>query len=161
MKKFAIQFVLIIIVIFVALMFYSGRMASMPFLSQPSSSAELTINEVKFKVELADTPDKRRRGLGGRESLATEGGMLFVFEKEDRYSFWMKGLKFSLDFIWIKGDKIVDILPNIPPPSAGQKDETLPIYQSRVAIDKVLEINAGTADRLSIKVGDTVKLSPL
>ena len=161
MKKFVIQFVLLVVVIFVALMFYTGRMANIPFLSQPAHLREVTINEVKFKVELADTPDKRRRGLGGRESLATDSGMLFVFERMDKYHFWMKGLKFPLDFIWIKGDKILDILSNVLPPSGEQTDDSLPIYSSKMEIDKVLEVNGGVVERLKIKVGDTIKLTPL
>lgn len=158
MKKFLVQFVALLIVIFVAALFFQGKITTIPFLPQSTSIRQLVINDAKIKVQIADTQAKRSQGLGGRERLASDEGMLFIFEKEDKYPFWMKGLKFPLDFVWIKGDKVVDILTNIPPPQAGQKDETLPIYQSKEPIDKALEVNAGTVDRLKIKVGDTTKL---
>lgn len=160
MKKFIIQSVLLLLVIMIGFIFFNPTRKSspeFPFLPQRTISAEVQINEAKFTVEVAKTREKRNRGLGGREKMASDAGMLFIFEKEDKYPFWMKDLKFPLDFIWIKKDKIVDILQNIPPPVPDQKDESLPIYVSREPIDKVLEINGGTAERLNIKVGDIVK----
>lgn len=158
MKKFAIQFVLLIIAIFLSILFYTGRIHSIPFLLEPAPGAEVLINDIRIKVEIADTAARRKKGLGGRERLATDGGMLFVFEREDKYPFWMKGLKFPLDFIWIKGDKVSDILQNAPNPTEGQKDEDLPIYQPTLPVDKVLEVNAGVVEKLKIKVGDTVSI---
>ena len=51
---------------------------------------------------------------------------------------------------------MVDILKNVPEPQPDQKDEDLSIYQSRIEIDKVLEVNAGMADFYEIKVGDQI-----
>ena len=161
MKKFLVQFVALIIVIAGALLFYTGSDPSLPFIFEQAKYNDLTINETKLKVEIADTQEKRSKGLGGREKLASDEGMLFIFQKVDKHSFWMKGLKFSLDFIWIKDDLVVDILPNVPPPVVGATDESLPIYQPRVEIDTVLEVNGGVVERLKIKIGDTIKLTPL
>lgn len=160
MKKFIIQAVLLLLVIGVAMFLYSSgnQQINLSFLPQPSRVATLEINGTRIKVELADTETKRSKGLGGRQSLAELEGMLFIFPKEDRYPFWMKGMNFALDFIWIRGDKIVEILPNVQPPLIGQTDSSLPIYSSSVAIDKVLEVNAGTVQKLNIKVEDMVKL---
>ncbi len=164
MKKFTIQAVLLLIVTVVGFIFFNPANKSfpeLPFLPQRTIIGEVQINDAKFSVEIAKTQEKRNKGLGGKERLASDAGMLFIFEKADKYPFWMKGLKFPLDFIWIKGDKIVDILQNIPPPSPDQKDESLSIYTSREPIDKILEINGGTAERLKIKVGDFIKLKIL
>ena len=68
----------------------------------------------------------------------------------------MKGLNFSLDFVWIKGDKVVDILQNIPYPTKDQKDSDLPIYSSSSPVDKVLELPSGAIQRFKIKVGDSI-----
>lgn len=163
MKKFLVQFVFLIIVIGLALfLFGSGGQKNfeIPFLPQKTTLTTLEINGHKFKVEVADSQSERNKGLSGREKLASDEGMLFVFDRVDKYPFWMKGLNFPLDFIWISGDKVVDILPNISPPSPGQPDESLIIYQPRVEIDKVLEINGGTAEKLGIKIGDSVKFIP-
>lgn len=119
---------------------------------------QLEVNGAKLKVEIADTQAKRSKGLGGRQNLAQDEGMLFIFPKSDKYPFWMKGLTYPLDFVWIKEDKVVDVLPNIPSPAVGQADASLPIYESRESVDKVLEAPAGTIQRLNVKVGDTIKI---
>lgn len=164
MKKFLVQFVFLTIVIAGALFFFNPtggpRNLDLPFLPQKTALATLDINGHIFKVEIADTQSKRSKGLSGRSSLPEDQGMLFVFDRADKYPFWMKELKFPLDFIWIKEDSVVDILPNVPPPAEGQTDESLPIYQPRVEIDKVLEINGGVAEKLGLKLGDTVKINP-
>lgn len=165
MKKFLIQATLLILVIGTALILYSTGESNkglyLPFLPQRAKFANLQINDTNLKVELADTPAKRSQGLGGRNSLAENEGMLFIFQRADKYPFWMKGLSFPLDFVWISDLQVVDVLQNIKPPSSGEPDSSLPIYSSKFPIDKVLEVTAGTVDRLHIKVGDIIKLIPL
>ena len=158
MKKFIIQTLLLTIVIGIGLFLFkqNTKFPDLPFLYGRSTFKQLRINDVSLKVEVADTQAKRSKGLSGRQSLASDEGMLFIFPKLDKYPFWMKGLSFPLDFIWIKENKIVDLLQNIQPPAAGQTDASLPIYQAKEDIDKVLEVAAGTAQRLNVKVGDTV-----
>lgn len=164
MKKFIAQGVGLLLVIGIALFFFSPKSPNsspnIPFVPQPVKYSNVEFNGNIIKAEVADTTEKRKQGLGGRTSLATDMGMLFIFEKPDKYPFWMKGISIPLDFIWIKGDTILDILTNVPQPATGQKDETLTIYSSKEPIDKVLEVNGGTVDRLGIKVGDTVKITP-
>lgn len=161
MKKFLVQFAALIIVIGGALLFYRGSVPSVPFMSGQTKYSELTINEIKLKVEIADTQEKRSKGLGGRVSLSQDSGMLFIFQRADKHSFWMKGLKFPLDFIWIKGDTVVDIITNAQVPALNQNDEDLHIYLPKAEVDKVLEVNAGVVETLKIKAGDTIKLTPL
>lgn len=162
MKKFVFQFTALLIMIFGAIyLSVPGIKPNFLFTTpgEKNSNKVITINNVKINVEIADTQDKRTKGLSGRDSLPADSGMLFIFPKEERYSFWMKGLKFPLDIIWIKGDNIVDILTNVKPPENGQKDETLPIFQPVVVVNKVLEVNTGTVDRLQIRVGDKLIVS--
>lgn len=162
MRKFIIQFVLLILALAVALFFYKQNpdLTKLPLLPERSVLKDLQINNAKLKVEVADTQAKRSKGLGGRPTLASGEGMLFVFQKKDKHPFWMKGLSFPLDFVWIREGKVVDLLYNVQPPAPGQTDETLSIYQSIEEVDKVLEVTAGTVQSLNIKVGDTVKLLP-
>lgn len=134
-----------------------GGILSNPSTGNTSNKGQLKVAGTVVKIERADTPEKRRQGLSGRDSLATDSGMLFIFEKSGKYSFWMKGMKFALDFIWIKDKKVVDILKSIPPLQSGQKDETLPIYQPKVEVDSVLEVNGGFTDSHGIKIGDIVE----
>lgn len=160
MKKFVIQAILLITVIMVSFFLYktNAQIPNLPFFPQGPVLKQLQINNAKLKVEIADTQAKRSKGLGGRESLATDSGMLFIFPKPGKYPFWMKGLSFPLDFVWIKGDKVVDLLEDIQPVSPEAPDASLPIYQSKEEVDKVLEVPSGTSKRLDIKIGDTVRL---
>lgn len=112
--------------------------------------------KAKIKIEVAKNNDEKAKGLGGRESLDQESGMLFVYDVKLKPRFWMKGMKIPLDFIWIDGDKVADLLENVPPPQEGQPDATLQLYSSTVDVDKVLEVNAGFISRNNIIVGDKI-----
>lgn len=146
MKKFLIQTILLLVTISAAIFFYqtNAQIPNLPFLPQMPVSKKIQINEVILNVEVADTQEKRSKGLGGKLSLASNEGMLFIFPEASKHPFWMKGLTFPLDFVWIREDKVVDLLPDIQPPSPGQTDDSLPIYQSKEDVDKVLEVSAGT-----------------
>ena len=161
MKKFIIQFIFLTIIIFIALAYATGKLpnfSSTGFIPKENKFKQVQLNDVKINIELADTSEKRKKGLSGSQSLASDSGMLFIFEKQDKYSFWMKGMKFPLDFIWIKDIKIVDIIKNAKVPDAGIKDQDLPIYVPNVPVDMVLEVTAGFVDSHKIKVGDMIEL---
>lgn len=163
MKKFTIQIIFLLLVIGISLVLFSptsgNRNIKLPFLPEQKKSADLEINSAVIKVEVADTASKRSKGLGGRQTLGENEGMLFIFDRADKYVFWMKGLSFPLDFVWIKDTKVLDIVENISPQTQGQDDASLPVYSSNEPVDKVLELNAGTVKRLNIKVGDTIKIT--
>lgn len=160
MKKFIFQAIILIIAIGGAFFLFVSnfQLNNLPFVPQPAEFKQLKINGVNLIVEVADTQAKRNKGLGGRPSLATDEGMLFIFPTVDKHLFWMKGLTFPLDFIWIRGDQVVDLMPNVQPPISGQSDASLPIYQPKKDVDKVLEASAGTIQRLNIKTGDSIKI---
>src|SRR5581483_1780979 len=142
MKQFWLQVIVLIAVSLVGIFFYSSysnlQTFSVPSLNylfntnpadltktNPSQNATQKISiadKASLNVEIADTPEKRSLGLGGRDFLATDSGMLFLFDTSTKHQFWMKGMKIPLDFIWIKGDVIVDLLPKIPPPAPGTPD---------------------------------------
>jgi uncharacterized membrane protein (UPF0127 family) len=89
--------------------------------------------------------------------------MLFDFgsETEAMPRFWMKDMRFDLDIVWIKDNKIIGIAKNIPKPAAGTADEKLPTYSPPSPIDQVLEVNAGWTDKYKIKTGDEVRYENL
>jgi uncharacterized membrane protein (UPF0127 family) len=102
-------------------------------------------------VEIAQTPETRNQGLSDRQSLGENRGMLFVFDKTGNYSFWMNKMNFNLDFVYFYDNQVVDIIKNVPYPKEG---ETPASVKSEKQFNKLLEINAGVADLLRIKVGD-------
>jgi hypothetical protein len=67
----------------------------------------------------------------------------------------MKDMKFPIDIIWISGDEVVGIDENAEP-EPGKPLSDLKIYYPPREIDSVLEVNAGTAEKYNLKVGDTV-----
>ena len=72
----------------------------------------LKSREVEFQVETVSTPEGRAKGLSERERICERCAMLFLFEKEGNYSFWMKGMRFDLDMIWIRSGRISGIKKN-------------------------------------------------
>ena len=118
----------------------------------------VSVGGASFAVEIASRPEDRTRGLSGRDSLADGAGMLFVFESGRASSFWMRGMRFALDFVWI-GDncEVVEIHADVPPPAAGADVGQLPIYSSATPARYNLEINAGEAAKRGIEAGDAVK----
>ncbi len=114
----------------------------------------LKLNNCSIRVEIADTPALRQRGLSGRKSLADNAGMLFTIERPDYHSFWMKDMKFPLDLIWILNGKIVDITPHVLPPAGPVRQLTR--YRPSSPADRVLEIKAGVAEKCGVKVGDEI-----
>ena len=118
------------------------------------------IAEVSIPVELADTDEKRVKGLSGRSSFDEKSGMLFVFDnKQITPVFWMKDMQIPLDIIWIGSGKIVKIDENVPAPVAGTPDTKLTNYSPGSPIDYVLEVNSGFSGKNKIKAGDSVDLS--
>ena len=109
------------------------------------------INGHTIRLELAVTEAEKEKGLGERDTLASDSGMLFVYDHPERYGFWMKGMRFPLDFIWINGNTVADLTQNV---STGA-----PAFAPLVPADKVLEVNTGVIDQLSIKIGDLVHFS--
>lgn len=119
--------------------------------SQNKEIKTVCINGSCFDVELAETREQRIKGLMHREALAENSGMLFIYNEEDYYSFWMKNMKFPIDIIWMDRNKeVVHMEKDVPP---CQNDEC-PNYKPSQKAMHILEIGSGVADKLNIKIGD-------
>ena len=104
-------------------------------------------------MEIADTPQKRSFGLMYRRDLPESHGMLFLFPREERLSFWMKNTPLPLDIIFINAaHTIVSIAPNTTPFS----EKPLP---SDGPAQFVLEVNGGFCQRHGVTVSDRVEFS--
>ncbi len=117
-------------------------------------TTRIKLHDQIFFVELAVTPSEKERGLGYRDNLEAGHGMLFPYDRKDQYSFWMKGMRFPIDILWMDERTVVDITANVPVTIS----EPLPVYQPKVPVDKVLELPAGTAQRAGIAIGDTMEI---
>lgn len=105
----------------------------------------------RFHVEVADTPDERAQGLMFRDSMAKSAGMLFVYEKPQPATFWMKNTLIPLDMIFIDETGTVTRVHA----KAKPEDETL--IEGGKDVRFVLEINGGLAAPLGISEGAVLR----
>ena len=104
-----------------------------------------------FGVEIADTSQKQALGLMFRENMPADHGMFFIFPHEAPRSFWMKNTRIPLDIMYFDKDlKLVSISADTPP----CKVTRCPSYPSKAPAQYVLELNAGSAMELGVKLGD-------
>ncbi len=115
------------------------------------SASVIQIGDVALQVEIADTQEKKEKGLSNREFLEQNSGMLFLFEKPGRYGFWMKEMNFAIDIIWIDKDKsVVEITANVDP-------KTFPeIFYPKEIIQYIIETQAGWTKVNEIQLGDKI-----
>ncbi len=125
-----------------------------PAASQQKKVAKVHIGGVTLRVEVCNTPEERSKGLGNRERLDKDHGMLFVHDTPDIHSYWMKGMRFPLDFVWIEGGTVKDLHENVPPPRSPS--DRLVMISPAVPVRYVLEVNAGWISRHGVKRGDVV-----
>jgi len=113
------------------------------------------IGSKTYWLEIADTAAKRGQGLAKRKQLKDNQGMLFIFPKVRKHYFCMQDMRFPLDFIWIRDNKVIDITANVP-----NKNNGLPMFDSftaRSEFDKAIELNAGEIAKSKVKISDLVQ----
>lgn len=123
--------------------------------SQGVNKNIIEINSKEIKVEIVDTPKQQYNGLSNRENLCADCGMLFEFNNKQERTFVMREMNFPIDIIWIDDNIVIGIDKNLQPEGANYKNS----YKSPAAIDYVLEVNSGFADKNNIKTGDNVNFS--
>ena len=106
-----------------------------------------------IEIEIADNDAERMQGMMHRTSMDYDKGMLFIFNREEEQSFWMKNTKMSLDIFYINANReVVSIYKHTQPYS-----ET-PIPSLEPAL-YVVETAAGFADKFGIEVGQKIEFS--
>jgi uncharacterized membrane protein (UPF0127 family) len=121
------------------------------FYTQPKTE-RIEFAGVTLTVELATTPAAQQQGLSDRDSMAADHGMLFIFNQEAQWSFWMHEMRFPLDVIWFNASRAaVFIEQDLPPciPAA------CPIYTPTSNAMYVLEVNAGFVRAHGVVLGDS------
>jgi uncharacterized membrane protein (UPF0127 family) len=122
---------------------------------QPANWVEL--KGARYEVELALDDASRMRGLMFRDSMPANHGMLFVFPHQEPQAFWMKNTKIPLDILYFDRDlRFVSVSARTPPCTSSY----CPSYPSEGPAQYVLELNAGHVEKLGVKRGDELVLSP-
>jgi len=164
-----ILYIIITVVVVTAFLlanFYSPR-KSRPVHEQPVSSTasapsfrhdgSLRIirdqaEPITLDIEIADSEKERTQGLMYRHHLPENAGMLFIFDRDELRSFWMKNTFISLDIMFIHSSgEIVSIQKYTQPGSTYSVPSEKPAKY-------VLEVNAGFTDRYDINPGDSIEL---
>lgn len=148
-RRTIVAVVLVVVVLAVAVALV-GRQLDKPQtarLSLGSGSSAQT-----YKLEKVSKPADLAKGLSGRDSLASNSGMLFVFAGGDsQRCMWMKDMRFDIDIVWVNTDlRVTSVVPKLTP-------GTYP--QSYCATGKyVIELPSGDAAARGLRIGQTVKL---
>ena len=130
--------------------------AWLPLAACSADGPRVSIAGATYSVEIADEPDEQRQGLMFRDEMPRDHGMLFIFDREQPRSFWMKNTRIPLDIIYFDAERrLVSVVENARPCRTAQ----CPGYPSAGPAQYVLELNAGEAGRLDLEPGDRFELS--
>jgi uncharacterized membrane protein (UPF0127 family) len=148
-KKQAAILAATVIAIICGLLFYLNRSRGTARVDFRKADGSYT---QPFYLEVAKTEGQRRRGLMFRKSLPYNGGMIFIFPKEEVRSFWMMNTYVSLDMIFLSSDwKVQGILESVPI-----------LNEEPRRIDKpskyVIELPAGSAKKYGIEPGQVARV---
>lgn len=118
------------------------------------ATTTLQVNDVTLYVALAQDNESRAKGLMMVEQLGEDEGMLFVFNKPQKLSFWMKNTPLPLSIAYISKEGIIKEIYDMQPFS----EKSIP---SQYAVLYALEVPKGSFKTLGIKVGDKVEGLPV
>lgn len=114
------------------------------------SSGNLELKQRQFSVEVVISEAAKQQGLSGRDGLGDNQGMLFQYDAVANRCLWMKDMRFDIDMLWLNADKAVTAIEtNVSP-------DTYPrtyCHQGQY----LLEVPAGTAETLNLKIGEMAK----
>ncbi|QQS69230.1 DUF192 domain-containing protein [Candidatus Saccharibacteria bacterium] len=118
-----------------------------------SAGPRLQGKDTVYALEIADSEEERIRGLSGRERLAENSGMLFVFDPPQQACMWMKSMRFSIDMLWLDtAKKIINMSADVSP-------QTFPkLFCATKPASYVLELPSGTIAGQSFAVGQTLNI---
>lgn len=140
-----------------------------PSKGQKGDFTRISIGQNTLKAFRADNSALRQKGLGGREAILSDEGMLFAFDTSDYHGIWMKDMMFPLDIIWMDewkprtdADKtqknaegksrlvVVDVKENVSPATFPE------VFTPKSPASYVLETRAGFARENGVKIGEEI-----
>jgi uncharacterized protein len=116
---------------------------------------EVELGGERFTLEVVDDEASRTQGLMGREALGANEGMLFDFPAGTRPAIWMRNMLISLDLLFVdEQGRLEQIFREVPPCRAMPCE----IYRADRPLRFVIEVPAGTAERLGLNEGDQLQI---
>ncbi len=121
------------------------------------ATTEARLGSKKIVIEVADTPEKREKGLMHRRTMDQDRGMLFVFDFEQTLTFWMKNTLIPLSIGYLDSNlRLFEVLDMQPEPLTVIE---LRRYPSRKPARFALEMNQGWFKRNKIELGAQLRLT--
>jgi len=109
-----------------------------------------TGDSLRIDIEVAQTEAETTQGLMFRTHINENQGMLFIFDKAEMRSFWMKNTYLPLDIIFVNEQlEIVTIRHNAQPFSRASQAST-------AEAQYVVEVKGGFCKRHGIEEGDRI-----
>lgn len=138
--------------LFFVLLSLSTLSSVLAFEKQPLTFVAASGRHV-FTIEVAVSPQEQMQGLMYRQSLGANEGMIFVYPRDQEIAMWMKNTYISLDMIFVRSDGSILRIERSTEPFSER------VINSGDKARAVIEVKAGTADRLGLKPGDKVEYS--
>ncbi|NCS70655.1 MAG: DUF192 domain-containing protein [Candidatus Aenigmarchaeota archaeon] len=146
------------LLIFLTIIILSGCTSKLTEVEKFPITIITQTGEVNIAAEAADEPGKIQTGLMHRKNLDANSGILFVFEKQEPVSFWMKNTLISLDMIFIfENGTISEVKTNVQP----CHEDPCPTYPSNNPSKYVIEVNAEFCEKNGVNAGDRVNFEVL
>lgn len=152
----------------VAALFALGACVAAPGCSKPATPdgyERVEIGGRTFLLELVADPKTREKGLGDRESIPEDGGMLFSFPDSSVRQFVMRDCLVPIDIIFLDADGLVVAMHHMPLDEPRREDENdvqyerrLKRYSSRFNARYAIEIRGGLLEELDLRTGQQIPL---
>ncbi len=125
-----------------------------PAQQETNTQAYLQINDRCLELAVAASQEEKSEGLSGYDNLASDEGMLFVYDQPGEYGFWMKNMEFAIDIFWLTEDnEVVGVKEEAQPSSYPQT------FHPDQPAKKVVETPAGFTKTENINLGDRLNLT--
>ena len=108
--------------------------------------------QFQYTQETARTSQQKQTGLMHRKSIASDAGMIFIYDMPEQVGIWMKDTLIPLDIIFISCQNTVDKIVHAFPP------ESLNVVYPNDKICFISELQSGQAKKIALKTGDTVTI---
>lgn len=139
-------------VVLIAVVLIGWQLFSKRFLQTDNELVTIRIENKTISAERVTDDAKLALGLGGRQGICQDCGMLFVFPQKGDFAFWMKGMRFPLDLLWLADGKVVHVEKNV-----AFDDKR--VFHASIPADMVLEVNAGFCEQAGIREGSAFTLN--
>ena len=151
-----------------AIEYYDKALVNNTFLHEVNKSfpgdniylhAKVTVNGFEVMADVAVTDEQQAKGLDIKNNLTENQGMLFVSQQPDRYGFWMMGMKFPIDIIWLDGNGMVThIEHSLKPCPPANSNLVCPTYFPEKDSLYVLETVQGFSMKHNVRLGTHIGL---